>query len=114
MNLLPVDRLARVNNGRRIVRDRRPVTSGYGTSHVPRLCGAHRLLDDVHFKCGFTDSDYPNPLKVRCQPRRLLSSNCRAAWLAAREGPDGLGRAGRIQPEYIAALAERRLRPISC
>ncbi|KZV86927.1 hypothetical protein EXIGLDRAFT_774131 [Exidia glandulosa HHB12029] len=52
MNLLPVDRLARVNNGRRIVRDRRPVTSGY---------------DDVHFKCGFTDSDYPNPLKPGLQ-----------------------------------------------
>ncbi|KAH7102272.1 hypothetical protein BKA62DRAFT_699866 [Auriculariales sp. MPI-PUGE-AT-0066] len=51
-NVLPVDRLARVNNGRRIVRDRRPITSEQ---------------DDVHFKCGFLKADWPNTLKPGLQ-----------------------------------------------
>lgn len=42
LNLIPMDRLARTGNGRRIIRDRRPVDSEYGTSIAFRPF-THRL-----------------------------------------------------------------------
>ncbi|EJD42237.1 hypothetical protein AURDEDRAFT_126651 [Auricularia subglabra TFB-10046 SS5] len=82
VNLLPVDRLARVNNGRAIIRDRRPIKSEY---------------DDVHFKCGFTDSDYPNPIKPGLQhlkapldwdARDMFNFNILQLWLNGVCEPD--------------------------
>ncbi|KZV85298.1 hypothetical protein EXIGLDRAFT_726319 [Exidia glandulosa HHB12029] len=52
LNLVPMDRLARTNNGRRIVRDRRPVDSEY---------------DDVHFMCDYINTELWKPMEPGLQ-----------------------------------------------
>ncbi|EJD42171.1 hypothetical protein AURDEDRAFT_115154 [Auricularia subglabra TFB-10046 SS5] len=52
LNLIPMDRLVRTDNGRRIIRDRRPVDSEY---------------DDVHFMCDFINTDLYKPIEPGLQ-----------------------------------------------
>lgn len=75
LNALPADRLARLHNGRHIVRDRRPIKSAY---------------DDVHFMATFLEADYPKPIKAGLQyvkapmdwdTRDMFNFNLMQLWL---------------------------------
>ncbi|KZV83806.1 hypothetical protein EXIGLDRAFT_727940 [Exidia glandulosa HHB12029] len=75
VNGIPGDALARLYNGREIVRDRRPIESSY---------------DDVHFMATFLEADYPKPIKAGLQyvktpldwdTRDMFNFNLMQLWL---------------------------------
>ena len=115
VNAIPGDELARQFNGRNMVRDRRPIRSGFGQWLVIKTKPpSHRPnIDDVHFMATFLEADYPNPLKVGFLFLKRLppKSDLQTGWVAIRQGASRLGHTGFIQLQHDAVVAQRHMSP---